>query len=126
MKYIISLLFLAMLLSSCSQTPDCYRLRTGIFETEIESVGKVVGERTDSTYIESIPSLGKKTTHTIRWKGDCTFMIEYLSGDLPEGSNAQKPISCSIIEVGEGYHVIRSRILGTRTTQDYRMVEVKN
>ncbi len=124
MHPILTIFLLTLSLSACTQNLDCSALKKGKFQIPTESMGNVIIERTDSLHIETLPELGKKTIEHLEWTGDCSFVIEYLSGDIPPGLNARKPIACEIIEIGEGYHIVRSRIVGTDIEADYRMEEV--
>ena len=117
---------MALSVTGCAQKLDCSNLRKGTFETLTESVGNVIVERTDSQHIELIPSIDKKTIYTIKWTSVCEFVIEYLSGDVPPGPNAKRPIKCEIIEVGEDFHIVRARIDGTEFQSDYEMKEIRN
>ncbi|MBW2937492.1 hypothetical protein KXJ69_05205 [Aureisphaera sp. CAU 1614] len=64
--------------------------------------------------------------NSIHWTSDCSFTIEYESGDKPPTPTADLPIDCEIIEVGEDYHIVRSQIRGTEIQFDYLMENKKN
>jgi hypothetical protein len=121
MKAATSILFLLIILSSCIQKPDCSDLKTGLFKIETQNGKTILVSRTETQSIESIPSSNMKMTNTLEWTGDCTFTINYESGDKPSSPSANMPVDCEIIEVGEGYHIVRARIRGSEIEADYRM-----
>lgn len=121
MKHILVTVLLSIALCSCAQRIDCRALKTGVFTTRTASNGVVTVTRTATQSIEEIPAIGKKMVNSIRWTADCSFTMQYESGDKPPSPTADQPIDCEIIEVGDGYHVVRATIRGTSIQADYRM-----
>ena len=121
----VILLFFVTIIS-CAQKSDCNKLKTGIFTIQTESNGIITVTRTKTQSIEDIPAIGKKMVNSINWTSDCSFTIEYKSGDKPTTPTAELPIDCEIIEVAEDYHIVRAQIRGTETQFDYKMENKKS
>lgn len=126
MKPSILTILLSVALNSCAQKIDCSPLRTGVFTYQADPLVMITVTRTETQSIEEIPSLGKKMINSMKWTGDCTFTIQYESGDKPPSSTADLPIDCEIIQVGDDFHLVRSRIRGTEMQMDYKMENKKN
>ncbi len=105
---------------------DCSDVKIGTFTTQTESYGVITVTRTETQSIEDIPAINKKMVNSIYWTSDCTFTLEYESGDKPPTSTAELPIDCEIIDVGEDYHIVRCQIRGTETKFDYTMKNKTN
>lgn len=126
MKLSIVTVLLSVALNSCAQKIDCGSFRTGTFTTQTKTNGVIIITRTATQSIEEIPALGKKMINSIKWTGDCTFTIQYESGDKPPSPTAAIPIDCEIIQVGDDFHVVHSRIRGTEIQMDYKMENKRN
>jgi hypothetical protein len=126
MRILIGTLWIVLTLNSCAQNIDCKSVWVGTFETPTQSVGLVEVERNDSLHIETVPQINKQTISKVIWLDDCNFRLEHYKGDVPPGPIGQKPIICEIIEIGKGYHIVRSKIEGTDIQNDYRMNTKEN
>jgi hypothetical protein len=126
MKLSILTILLSVALNACAQKIDCASLRTGVFTTQADPLGIITVTRTETHSIEEIPAIDKKIINSIKWTGKCTFTIQYESGDKPPASTPDLPIDCVIIQAGDDFHVVRSRIRGTEIQMDYTMTAKKN
>jgi hypothetical protein len=121
MNSFFPLLAFSFLLASCAQEVDCSALKTGTYTNQTKNNGAIIITRTETQSIEEVPALDKRMVNSLEWTGDCSFTIQYESGDKPPSANAELPIDCKIVEVGEGYHVVRAQMRGSQETYDYRM-----
>ena len=92
----ISLLLLALYLTSCSQKErKCTDFKTGTFEFVQEINGKKFTStftRTETLQIETFN--GKTDTASVRWVNDCEFVLQKLH---PKTMNERKAISMTIL-----------------------------
>ncbi|MEW5675895.1 DNA topoisomerase IV [Flavobacterium enshiense] len=108
---LVTMLALTVLITSCyNQERNCNDFKTGKFEF-IQVINgketKSVFERTKTLQIETFN--GKTDTASVRWVGDCEFVLQKLH---PKTMNEKKAISMKILTTNEKGYVFEYAFVG--------------
>ena len=115
MKKIIFLLPLLFLMSCYNVERNCKDFKTGKFkfEYEVDGVKKTtVFERKDSIEIETFE--GKTDTSSIRWVGDCEYILRKIH---PKNMAEKKAISMKILTTTKNSYIFEFGIVGSDEKQ---------